>query len=118
LKAIPSRSAKSAARIEPPAASQNAFHQLGRIWNLHLHLFHGRKSAVLQLLNVLARVYAKHIVVACRLWRDEIGRFSHSGIKQAFVDEPVLLRGKNVRANRQIVVIAVDELEWQHDRTE
>jgi len=41
-------------------------------------------------------------------------RFSHSRLDQPLVDTLVLFSREDVRPNRQIIVVAVNEFEWKH----
>ncbi len=101
-----------AARRQPESLDQ-----LRRIRHLHLHLFHGGECPGLELLHVFPRVHPQDVFVRGGLGRDEIGGLGHAGLQQPLVDQPVFLGGENMRTDGQIVVVAVDQLEWQHDRS-
>ena len=57
---------------------------------------------------------AKHIFVGGGLRREEILGSSHPLAQELFGDEPELLRGKNVRAEIQVVAVVIDKFEGEH----
>ena len=104
-----------AARIDPPAASQKASHQVARVGNFHLHFFARAERAGLQLLHILRRVHEKNVEVGrgCRF--QEVGGVGDAGRNQAVVNAPVFLGREDVVADGQVIGVAVDEFEGEHD---
>ena len=90
--------------------------QFRRIRNFQLHLFHRRKGPGLQLMHIFRRMHQQDILVAGAWGHHKIRRFGQSGFEKMLVDEPVFFRRKHMRANGQVIVVAVDQLEWKHDR--
>src|SRR5277367_4022669 len=65
-------------------------------------------------MDVLGRVYEEHIPIGCGLGSYEVGGLGDSGRKKTVVNSAILLGGKNMRADREVVIVAVYELERKH----
>ncbi len=113
--ATPFFSACCAARIDPPAASQKACTSSGEYGIFKLHFFPSGKRPGFQLLNVMRGVDEKDVLIRCRLRRDEVGTIGNSRFDQLPVHAPIFLCRENMLADRQIIFIAVDKLEREHE---
>src|ERR1017187_8105863 len=98
-----------AARIEPEGA-----HQRRRVRDFEFQLFASAERTRLQFLDVLRSVHKQHVLVGCWIGNDKIGRRRNSGGEQMFMNALVFFGGKNMGADGQGVVVAIDELEGQH----
>jgi hypothetical protein len=47
---------------------------------------------------------------------NEITRISNTGPPESIADAPIFFGGKNMFADRQIIGVAVNELEWEHSK--
>src|SRR4029077_12045534 len=86
----------------------------GRKRDFEFHLLAWAERAGLQFIDILRSVDEKDILISCRMRCDKIGRLSNSGREQPVVNALVFFRGKNMGADRQVVVVTVDKLEGQH----
>ena len=103
-----------AARIDPPAASQNAFtNSLGER-NFQLHRFARAQRSGLQLLHILRRVDQQNVQVGRGLRFEKIAGLGDAGRDQPIVNATVFFGREDVVADGQVVSVAVDELERQH----
>ena len=112
----PSIRKRTPRRQNRPARRQPAsVHQLLRIRNLQHHDFGVRKRPRLQLANIIRSVNTQNVFILRRRRRQEIAGRRDAISQQAFVDQPVFLRRKYMRAQVQIVAIVVNKFEWKHD---
>jgi hypothetical protein len=54
-------------------------------------------------------MHQQNVFVLCRFGCDEIFRRGQLTFQQPLMDQPVLLRWKNMCADRQLIVVAIDE---------
>src|ERR1700678_4345030 len=97
-----------------PGGEPEGAHYLRRVREFEFHLFASAECACLQLLDVLGRVHEQNILVGCGLRNDKISRRGNSGSEQPVMRAFIFFRGKNMGADGQEVVVAIDELEGQH----
>ena len=80
------------AREDCPASGQPAgFDQFLRVWYFELQDFGVGERAGFQFADVLARVDAEDIFVSCWLRRKKIAALRDSAVRQAFVNQAILL---------------------------
>src|ERR1039458_6916270 len=60
-------------------------------------------------------MHEQHVLIVGRTRSDKIGRRRHPGGEQPVMSALVLFGRKNMGADGQVVVVAVDELERQHE---
>ena len=82
--------------------------------NFQLHPFAQRQGIGLQFVHVGRRVHAQNVFVRRGLRLQEIARLRDSLGEQRVVDQSEFLRGENVRAEVQIVLRVINDLERQH----
>src|ERR1041385_3454373 len=68
-------------------------------------------------MHIFTRMHQQDIFILRRLGRDEITRLCQTTFQQPLVNHPVFLRRKNMRADGQIVIVAVDKFERKHCRS-
>jgi len=98
-----------AARGQPEGA-----HQLRRVRDLEQQFLLIGERAGLELADVVGGVHQQDVVVRGRLRLQEVLRRGQARFQQPLVDEPVLLGGEDMRAQGQVVAVAVDQLKGQH----
>ena len=98
-----------AARGQP-----EGLYQGGRKGDFEFHLLAWSERAGLQFLDILRSVDEQDILIGCRMRSDKIGRLGNSGPEQPVMNALVFFRGKNMGADGQVIVVAVDKLEGQH----
>ena len=103
-----------AARIDPPAASQNASTSSRRVGNFHFHFFARAERAGLQLLHILRRVHQQNVLIGRGLRFEKICGLGDAVGDQPVVNAPIFFGGEDVVADGKVVGVAVDELEGEH----
>ncbi len=61
-------------------------------------------------------MHAQDVCIGGWLRCDEIGRLGEMFFEQTIANQPVLLRGKDMLAQIQVVAIVVNELKGKHSR--
>src|ERR1039458_5751327 len=89
-------------------------YQFRGVGNLEFQLFAGAERTGFQFFYILRSVHYQNIMVGGRARSDKIGRLGNSGCKQALIDALVFLRGKNVGADGEEVVVDDDEFKGKH----
>ena len=93
---------------------QEGIHHLRRIWNLHLQLFARAQAAFHQLVHIKRRMDQQDVGFGGRLRSDEVRVVGDAFLQQAFANEAELVGAKNVLADGQEILLAIDEFEGQH----
>src|SRR6202035_4775637 len=60
-------------------------------------------------------MYEQNIRIGCGLRGDKIRGFRDSRLQQSVTNSSIFFGGENVRANGKIIVVAINQLEGQHD---
>lgn len=100
------------ARSQPECADK-----LWRVRDLHFQFFARRECAGLQFVNVGWGVDQKDVLIRRGLRCQEVAGRSRARVNQFFVDTLILLCGKNVHPDWEVVVVAVNEFKRKHRRT-
>ena len=108
VKALPRRQNRSARR------QPECLDQFRREGNFQLHFFARAERARLQLLHILRRVHQQDVLIGCRLRLEKIARLRDAVGDQTVMNAPVLFSREDVLADRQVIIVAVDELEREH----
>jgi hypothetical protein len=88
--------------------------QVARIGNLHLHFFARAERAGGQLVDVFGLVDEKNVLISGWPRFEEVRLLGNAALDQAIANAAVFFGGEDVLADRQIVRVAVDELERKH----
>src|SRR5215469_4465679 len=96
-------------RCQPERANQ--FRREG---NLELEFLPRGQRSGLQFIHVRRRVHQQNVLIGCRLGSEKVRGIGDSFFYQAPVYATVLLGGKDVLPDGEIVFVAVDELEGKH----
>ncbi len=99
-----------AAGVEPESV-----HQFVGEGDLHRQLFARGQGTGAELVDVVVAVGEKHFVVFRRLWSNEVSSGGDPLIQHAAGDEAVFFGREHMLPDRQIVSVAVDELERKHE---
>ena len=78
------------------------------------HLLGGRKCAGLELADPFLCVDAEDVGIGGGLRGEKVGELGEALSQESFADEAIFLRGKDVGAEVEVVMLVVDELEGQH----
>ena len=90
--------------------------QFRRKRNFQFHFLARAERAGLQLLHVLGLVYEQNVLIGGGLRLEKIRRLGDARGDQAIANAAIFFGGEDMRADREVVGVAVDELEGQHER--
>jgi hypothetical protein len=64
---------------------------------------------------VRGRVHQQYVLIGCGLRGYEVRGFGDSSVQQSVMNPTILLGGKDVCADGKIIVVAINQLEWEHE---
>ena len=89
-------------------------HQFRRERNLHLGFFARGKRSGLEFMDIRRRMNQQDVLVGCWMRRKKIRRIGHLRFDQPIMNAPIFFGRKDMLADGQEIVVAVDELEGKH----
>ena len=108
---------QSLARREDRASRRQpeSVDQIARVGNFHFHFFARAERAGLQLLHVVGLVDEQDVLVGRGLRFEKVGGVGDAGGDQAIANAAILFGRKDVIADGEVIGVAVDELEGEHE---
>ena len=116
LAAKPSCKAQRPARMEPPAASQNASTTACEVRNLQQHRLGGAQQSLAKLIDPFRRVHQPHVVIGGRPRSEMSAASAIPWRHQRIAHQTDISAREKHGAQPQIVTVVVDQLKRQHGR--